>query len=637
VAALAAGTLALVIMVVWRFGTSTDLDSFFWVKRFVYPVGYPNNNAALFLILFWPLLWMAADPREHWFVRGPVLGLCAAVLMLAIPTQSRGGLWVFALTVPLMLLFSTARLRTLVHLALPVGVTAAAFPALNSYWNSGASQVGSQPLVRWVLLGVAIAAGGGVVMALIDRRLRLGPRLRLVLGTAALVAVVVLAFVGLAAFERTMGSPRAWLTTQWQNLSTDTPTSSDTTAAPSTRYLALSTSGRWTIWRVGWNDFRAHPLTGIGAGSFPYSWAQHRTWEAYTQTVHSIVLQTLGDTGIVGAVLFFGALLVGAGLALWRCLQSGWRNLRRFGTHLTRRGPPQERGAATPDYSSAWTMALLVALLYWLGHSTIDWLWHMPAVTIPMLLFLALAMTGAQHQTPRRPQTPSPAQVTPPPRRAAERTFRWAGAAVSVLIVVGLLLPYLAGRYQDAALANTTHDPLVSVAQTRVAALLNPVSPDPFTVQSRTYRAAAVAAATAPTGEGKTAEATATPAESEATGAKLDNLALALWAADGACRREPQGWVVHYQAAQAALELATAQRDGPGTISADEAIDPSSLAVDAETTAAAGLYQAMTVAELRSVAEGYALRAQELNPLERRIALLLEEIAAPTQNADTGN
>ena len=67
---------------------SGDISRLFVQRRFSFPVGYPNNAAALFLVAFWPLLWLAAGPEERAPVRGIALGLATGLLALAVLTQS---------------------------------------------------------------------------------------------------------------------------------------------------------------------------------------------------------------------------------------------------------------------------------------------------------------------------------------------------------------------------------------------------------------------------------------------------------------------------------------------------------------------------------------------------------------------
>jgi hypothetical protein len=77
-------------------------------------------------------------------------------------------------------------------------------------------------------------------------------------------------------------------------------------------------------------------------------------------------LEVLSERGVVGGALFFGFLAV--------CVASGlWERFTRFHS--------EGKGQAG---------ALVAALTYWFVHSSADWFWQIPAVTLPAIVFLAL-------------------------------------------------------------------------------------------------------------------------------------------------------------------------------------------------------------------------------------------------------
>jgi hypothetical protein len=107
------------------------------------------------------------------------------------------------------------------------------------------------------------------------------------------------------------------------------------------RLLTLSGHGRAGIWHKAWREGASSPIAGIGPGNF-------RT-AAGGSSAHSLELQTFVDLGIVG--------LVALAVFLW----SG---------ALAVRGSP---------------LAAAVFVL-WLVVASIDWVWQLPACTIPALL-----------------------------------------------------------------------------------------------------------------------------------------------------------------------------------------------------------------------------------------------------------
>jgi O-antigen ligase len=110
---------------------------------------------------------------------------------------------------------------------------------------------------------------------------------------------------------------------------------------------------RADYWRVAWEDARAHPLRGDGAGTFADYWLAHGPGDSFTRTAHSLYLQSLAELGPLGLLL----VVVALGLPL----------VRLRGT----RGPPAAAGAAYVAY---------------VLHTGIDWDWEMPATTVAGLL-----------------------------------------------------------------------------------------------------------------------------------------------------------------------------------------------------------------------------------------------------------
>jgi hypothetical protein len=89
-----------------------------------------------------------------------------------------------------------------------------------------------------------------------------------------------------------------------------------TSGASNTSYvnahlLSSSGSGRWQFWGAASSEFQAHPLNGGGAGSWQAWWLQHDTLGSFfTQTAHSLYLESLAELGIVGLLLVGGFVVV---------------------------------------------------------------------------------------------------------------------------------------------------------------------------------------------------------------------------------------------------------------------------------------------------------------------------------------
>jgi O-antigen ligase len=110
------------------------------------------------------------------------------------------------------------------------------------------------------------------------------------------------------------------------------------------RFFDLSGNGRARIWHEAWRKARSHPVVGIGPGSF-----RSRIGGS---SAHSLELQSLVDLGLVGLL----------GIAVF--LVAGVQAVR---------GSP--------------VAAAVFAL--WLVVASIDWVWQLPACTLPALLAAA--------------------------------------------------------------------------------------------------------------------------------------------------------------------------------------------------------------------------------------------------------
>ena len=128
---------------------------------------------------------------------------------------------------------------------------------------------------------------------------------------------------------------------------------------------------RYDYWRVAVEQFADHPLHGIGAGNYDTTYFRERRTAEDIRQPHSIELQTLAETGLVGLLLL--VLFVGAVLG-------GFVRRARAGVH-----DPVERGLAVGAGG---------VFLVWLVHTSVDWL-HL----IPGLTGIALCAAAVSHRS----------------------------------------------------------------------------------------------------------------------------------------------------------------------------------------------------------------------------------------------
>ena len=71
--------------------------------------------------------------------------------------------------------------------------------------------------------------------------------------------------------------------------------------------IRAESNGRIDIWRQALDAFAAHPLGGIGGGSFDRWWNMHRPAELSVVDGHSLYLEVLAELGPCDAVLHAAA------------------------------------------------------------------------------------------------------------------------------------------------------------------------------------------------------------------------------------------------------------------------------------------------------------------------------------------
>lgn len=406
------------------------------VTRLRNPVGHPNGLALLADAAIPLGLWLAASARERLARPGGVLLVYVSVLAIML-TQSRSGVVAAVAVVALWLWLAPERvegaLLGVLAAAPALAVAAWAFtrPALVEDGASRADRVSDGRV--FVLLALA---GAAVALALALRlpvaRLVATRRRDVVRAVVSGVALVVV--VGAVGLVAAVGNPFSWVSDQ---VSGDA--GSEVANDPS-RFGTLNTNNRTAWWGEAWDVFRAHPGGGSGANTFELARKRYRSDARNVSQPHSVPLQLLADTGVVGLALGV-AFAVALGLAV-----AG--SLRRL------RGG--ERAAALG----------LVALPAAYGlHALVDYDLDFIALTGPMLL-VAWLLAGAGR---------SPATV---PRG-------WlpvAAVVVSVATVIAVLAaPDLSARGVDSAYrALDAGDLAAARDRARAARDLNPLSPEPL-------------------------------------------------------------------------------------------------------------------------------------------------------------
>lgn len=424
---------------------SDDPASSFQRGRLIGSTGYVNASVALWMLAFWPAVWLGSTRRLPAFVRPIFIAAATLLLELALLGQSRGWLAILPIALALFLLLSRERLRTLLALGIVGAATLAAAPTLLDVQER--PQALTEPLskVGTVLLAsCAAAAAAGAIWSYADRRVSVGRRARL--GVAA--GLVVLAFAALAAgglvAAREVGDdPGDWISARWADFK-----GTEDAGEGGTRLTGSLATNRYDEWRVAWLEFRDHPAAGIGEGNYAAAYLARRKDNSDARYAPSIPLRLLSQLGLVGTALLGIVVAIAIALAL----------------RARRRLEPAWGGAIG---------AAVTVFAYWLLHGSIDWLWEIPAVSAP-----ALGLLAAASATTARPP--------PEPERPLRRTRALVAmpALAVALAAGGALVPlWLSDSYAAAATRAWSQDLGLAYERLSLAAELNPLAAQPLVLE----------------------------------------------------------------------------------------------------------------------------------------------------------
>ena len=333
-------------------------------------------------------------------------------------------------------MISGQRLRGLLAFA-PIAVALyVAFTDLNgvylAFLNENDAAAALEQALPMVWLSAGAAGLYGLLWGLVDLWWEPPIAAVRIVGGAALVGFMFVVIFGAVQVNERYGDPVALAQQKWEAFKTN-----DTSGRGQSRYLSASGSGRLELWRVAREDFAAHPVAGVGTQNYEATYYRLREDPGvqFVRQPHSLPLEVLAERGVVGGVLFFGFLAV--------CLAGGlWR---RFG-RLRSEGKAQ-------------IGALVAALTYWFAHSSAEWFWQIPAVTLPAFVYLAMLVS------PWKSSSPTPLRWP----------LRVAGILVAVIAVAVITPLFVADRYlvQSRSIA----EPKQALSAVEQAGTFNPLDP----------------------------------------------------------------------------------------------------------------------------------------------------------------
>ena len=436
-----------------------DLDHTADFSRLREPLGY-WNALGLVCVLAGPIaVRTAADPDAS--PRWRTFSLVSLVVLLVTLglTYSRGGILSLLVALAVLVAIGPDRLRLAAYAVL--GIVAAVPAYLVAVVRDDLTTDGVVQAERaddgLILLAALLAAIALAVWAgrwLRERDAHLGralalpsvrPRNALIVAGAALFVLI----GGLAVSERGVTGT---IEDRWDDFTT---VKSDDQSDPS-RVLRSNSGNRWVWWKEAAGAFSDEPVKGWGAGSFPLVHRRYRENDLPVRQAHSVPLQFLAETGLVGALLALG----GLGLLGWAA--AGRLRLAEGREHR-------------------YVAALACASLAWGVHMWFDWDSDIPGVTVPLLIFLGVLAA-------RPPGTADAVDAVPPQDDVrAPAGPRLAGLLAGALILAALAtsayLPWLADdKAAEATLLGAVSDEgtLADAAKRADEAMqLNPLSIDP--------------------------------------------------------------------------------------------------------------------------------------------------------------
>ncbi len=431
-----------------------DLDHADRFSRLRAPLGY-WNALGLACAMAVPIGLRATVSLTGRARTAALLSLVVVLTTLAL-TYSRGGLLVAVAMVGLLVAMGPDRLRLLAVSAIallgaaPAVLCVLALEDLRTDGLSTSARSGDG-----LLLALALAAGlavavvlGGRLFARGELALSEGAQGRVRRGAIVAAAAVPLIVLGaLALSDRGIGGSID------HQLDEFTAAKFDPQNDPS-RVLRTNSGNRWVWWQEAAGAFSDRPVEGHGAGSFPLLHRAYRDNAIEVRQPHSVPMEFLAETGLVGALLALG------GLSLLFLV--GVRGVRA-------RAPGNER---------AFAVALLAVALGWLVHSLVDWDWDIPAVTL--VAMVALGLLAAR---------PREATALAPPRVPAGRGPLLAvGAAATFALMASALLPAWSQHLTDDALAQANRGTAADLREAQetaaLAKRLNPFAVEPVFAQA---------------------------------------------------------------------------------------------------------------------------------------------------------
>jgi hypothetical protein len=399
-------------------------SKFYETARLGYPFDYADavgEFAALGLPL---LLFLATSGRTLVGRAAAAAGLPIVLFCLAL-TVSRGGILAAVVGIVAFLALMpdrVPRLPTLVLAGAGIALLMGALlqrPALRD--SIGVAPASDRHSMLAILCVIVVLTG--IVQALLVLLMRRTTRPGWLNVSRRGAHLITAGIVGVVAVILVIAAASGLIHNLWHDFKQANPT------AHSNQYfrlLSLAGSHRYQYWQVAIKAFKSAPLIGIGPGTFRFYWAAHQTLGEYVLNAHSLWVETLAETGLIGFLLiggFFGYLVIGGAR----------RSLR----------------ASSDVRVLVATATAMVA--GFCAAAAFDWVWQMGV--IPMITLLVAAVIVADLGEPVASAASGPQTTASKRRLTTTRVLLGSAAIIAIALIAIPLASTVAVRSSQAAAA----------------------------------------------------------------------------------------------------------------------------------------------------------------------------------------
>jgi hypothetical protein len=449
-------------------------------RRLSYPLNYWNALAA-FVAIGVPLFVAVAIGARSTLARAAAAAMLPLSTLCIYLTISRGGVFELGVAVAAFLLLVPRRVDALATVL--IGAAGSAIlvwaadhrPAVQTGLRGvSAIHAGNKLLVLAVIVCVGVALLQGALSLASSNFARPAfMRLSRRQTTRAALALACLALVAAIAIGVPGKLDHAWH--QFKAPTGQVVPKSDSTVIA--RLSAINGDGRYQYWVAAAHAFDTHPWGGIGPGTFQFWWASHATVGGSVLNAHSLYMETLAETGLVGFALLVGLLLLVLAVAIRRSLTAS-------------------------EPVRIWISAATAGFAAFMAAAAIDWVWQIAAVVAAAFALAAVILAG-------RDEPPSSSAQEPAGSSSSDgRLTRWLpriAVSVAALAALGAISVPLADaiavrQSQDAAISGNLS---AAYRDSLTAQRLEPYAGTPYLQealvleQARDYGPAVTAAKTA--------------------------------------------------------------------------------------------------------------------------------------------